>query len=232
MPKLVLMHDGAVIREYPLDKERVSVGRRPSNDIQLDDQTVSGTHAIFLVLHNVYVEDQNSTNGVLLNGKRVGKRQLEHGDIVRIGRHELKFIDDKAQDFERTVVISPTAAPAPSASTPAATGAAGGSSPSLSPAAAAVGTTSMVVRIVSGPKNGTIIELKKPYTTLGTPGGEMAVIAKRGSRFFLMPMQGTATSKPPRLNGKQLHAESQVLTMGDIIEVAGSRLQFEANSEE
>ena len=227
MPKLVLMHDGAVIREYPLDKERVSVGRRSTNDIHLDDQTVSGTHALFLVLHNVYVEDQNSTNGVLLNGKRVGKRQLEHGDIVRIGRHELKFIDDKAQNFERTVVISPTAVPGIAASTPPAAGATSGTSPA--PTAA---TNPMAVRIVSGPKNGTVIDLKKPYTTLGTPGGEMAIIAKRGSRFFLMPMQGTAASKPPRLNGEQLHAESQVLTLGDIIEVAGSRLQFEASADE
>lgn len=226
MPKLVLMHEGAVIREYPLDKERVSVGRRPSNDIQLDDQTVSGTHAIFLVLHHVYVEDQNSTNGVLLNGKRVGKRQLEHGDIVRIGRHELKFIDDKAQDFERTVIISANSAAA-QAPVAAPTAAAASTTP-----APATPTTPMVVRIVAGPKNGTVIELKKPYTTLGTPGGEMAVIAKRGARFFLMPMQGTASSKPPRLNGQQLHAESQVLTLGDIIEVAGSRLQFEASADE
>jgi hypothetical protein len=60
----------------------------------------------------------------------------------------------------------------------------------------------------------------------------MAVIAKRGARFFLMPMQGTATSKPPRLNGQQLHAESQLLTLGDIIEVAGSRLQFEASADD
>lgn len=226
MPKLVLMHDGAVMREYPLDKERISVGRRPSNDIQLDDQTVSGTHAIFLVLHHVYVEDQNSTNGVLLNGKRVGKRQLEHGDIVRIGRHELKFIDDKAQDFERTVIISAnsTPTPSPAAATTSEAGAA--------PASPVPTATPMVVRIVSGPKNGTVIELKKPYTTLGTPGGEMAVIAKRGSRFFLMPMQGTAASKPPRLNGEQLHAESQVLSLGDIIEIAGSRLQFEASADE
>jgi len=223
MPKLVLMHDGAVIREYPLDKERVSVGRRSTNDIHLDDQTVSGTHALFLVLHNVYVEDQNSTNGVLLNGKRVGKRQLEHGDIVRIGRHELKFIDDAAQNFERTVVISPTAIPAALANS---------SSPVAATPAPAVGVIPMAVRIVSGPKNGTVIDLKKPYTTLGSPGGEMAVIAKRGSRFFLMPMQGTAESKPPRLNGEQLHAESQVLSLGDIIEVAGSRLQFEAGTGE
>lgn len=231
MPKLVLMHDGAVIREYPLDKERITVGRRPNNDIQLDDQTVSGTHAIFLVLHNVYVEDQNSTNGVLLNGKRVGKRQLEHGDIVRIGRHELKFIDDKAQNFERTVIINTnTAAPTPAAA-PASPSSVGVSPATPAPAPSPVATP-MVVRIVSGPKNGTIIELKKPYTTLGTPGGEMAVIAKRGSRFFLMPMQGTATSKPPTLNGQRLHAESQVLSLGDIIEVAGSRLQFEASAEE
>ncbi|MFO7603900.1 MAG: FHA domain-containing protein [Gammaproteobacteria bacterium] len=229
MPKLVLMHDGAVIREYPLNKERITVGRRPNNDIQLDDQTVSGTHAIFLVLHHVYVEDQNSTNGVLLNGKRVGKRQLEHGDMVRIGRHELKFIDDKAQDFERTVIISPGASTHAAPASPAASPAAGTAASSPE---AAVSSIPMVVRVVAGPKNGTIIELKKPYTTLGNPGGEMAVIARRGSRFFLMQMQGTASNSPPRLNGELLRAQSQVLTLGDIIEVAGSRLQFEASASE
>lgn len=217
MPKLVLMHDGAIIREYPLDKERISVGRRPNNDIQLDDPTVSGNHAVFLVLHNVYVEDQNSTNGVLLNGRRVSKRQLTHGDVVQIGRHDLKFIDDKAQDFESTIVIPPAAASPDTAVS--------GRLEDAEPEA------EMVVRVVAGPKNGTVIALKKPYTTLGTPGGEMAVIAKRGGRYFLMSMQGTAASKPPRLNGQALAAQSQLLNLGDIIEVAGSRLQFEASAD-
>ena len=87
MPRVVLTHEGAVLKEYPLDKERTTIGRKPQNDIQLDDPTVSGQHAAIMMLQNAYVEDLNSTNGVVLNGKKVTRRQLNHGDIIKIGRH-------------------------------------------------------------------------------------------------------------------------------------------------
>lgn len=119
MAKLILNHEGAVIREYPLKGERTTVGRKPHNDIHLEDPTVSGEHAAFLNLQNFYVEDLGSTNGVILNGKRVTKRQLTNGDIVRIGRHEFKFVDEVTNQFDQTVIIPSAPAPVTTA-TPAA----------------------------------------------------------------------------------------------------------------
>ena len=207
MARLILTHDGAVIREYKLEKERTTVGRKPHNDIHLEDPTVSGDHAVFLKLQHVYVEDLGSTNGIILNGKRVTKRQLNHGDVVRIGRHEFKFVDDKAGEFDKTVMIS---SPPPAAKP--------------EPVSAA---KSGVVKVLNGPKSGEQILLNKPYTTLGSPGIQVAVIAKRGSNFFLMPMSGVGEkNNPPRLNNQPIGAQSKSLKSGDVIEVAGTKLQF------
>ena len=204
MARLILTHEGAVIREYQLTKDRTSVGRKPHNDIHLEDPTVSGEHAVFLKLQHFYVEDLGSTNGVILNGKRVSKRQLNTGDIVRIGRHEFKFVDE-ASEFDKTVLINPVR-------------------PAASPEAA---PKKGLVKVLNGPKSGEQIMLNKPYTTLGSPGVQVAVIAKRGNSFFLMPMSGVGdTTKPPQLNGQPIGAQSKPLKTGDVIEVAGTKLQF------
>lgn len=205
MAKIILTHEGAVIKEFNLDQERTTVGRKPSNDVILDDPTVSGQHAVFLNLQNFYIEDLNSTNGTLLNGKKVNKRQLEHGDVVRIGHHEMKFINEKVQDFESTVIIQ--------------------ADPKITESAApAVGKA--VLKVAGGPKAGAVIELNKPYTTLGNPGGQVAVVARRGANYFLMQMGGTGAKQPPKLNGAEMSAESVQLKAGDIIEVAGSQVEF------
>lgn len=208
MPRVVLTHEGAVLKEYPLDKERITIGRKPHNDIQLDDPTVSGQHASILMLQNAYIEDMNSTNGVLLNGKKVTRRQLNHGDIIKIGRHELKFIDNNAEEFESTVIIQPEGRAA---------------APTAQP------LKHYQVKILSGPKSGESINLIKPYTTLGSPGVQVAVVARRGKEYFLMPMSGTGErGNPPKLNGQSISANSQRLKEGDTIEVAGTQLQFTA----
>lgn len=207
MPKLILTQNGAVIREFPLDKERITVGRKAHNDIQMDDPTVSGEHAVFLVLQHVYVEDRNSTNGVILNGKKVSRRQLNHGDIINIGRHELKFVDDKSHDFERTIIIPPSA-------------------PTNKKSGDVVPTNTASITIVNGPKQGEVISLNKAYTKIGT-SDHVAVIARRGGSFFLMPMTGVGDrSNPARLNDNPLKAESMPLKSGDVIEVGGTQLEF------
>lgn len=207
MPKLILTQNGAVLREFPLDKERISVGRKAHNDIQMDDPTVSGDHAVFLVLQHVYVEDRNSTNGVILNGKKVSRRQLNHGDMINIGRHEFKFVDDKSHDFERTIIIPP-------------------STPSNKRNSGVVPANTASITIVNGPKQGEMISLNKTYTKIGS-ADHVAVIARRGGSFFLMPMTGVGDrSNPARLNDNPLRAESMPLKSGDIIEVGGTRLEF------
>lgn len=211
MSRIILTHNGTVVKEYPLSKERLTVGRKPNNDIQLDDPTVSGNHAAFLMLQHAYIEDLNSTNGVLLNGKKVSKRQLSHGDVIRIGRHEFKYVDDNAEDFESTVIISTDM------------GAGGRAAPSP-----ATPPRQYVVKILTGAKAGESLLLSKPYTTLGTPGSQMAVIARRGPKYFLMRMGGSGTaSQPPVINGQPLKSESQQLSSGDVIEVANTQMRFE-----
>lgn len=208
MAKMILMHEGTIVREYILDKERTTIGRKPHNDIQLDDPTVSGEHAALLLIQNVYVEDLNSTNGVLLNGKKVSKRQLEHGDIVRIGRHELKFVDEKANSFDSTVVLSPN---------------------QVMPEPEKGPLHGYVVKVTQGPNKGKTIELIRSYTTLGKPGGQVAVIARRGMSYYMMPMGGTGDhSANPRINGEPMSAASVPLNEGDILEVAGDTMCFTA----
>lgn len=208
MSKLVLTHDGAVIKEFMLDKERLTIGRKPGNDIHIDDPTISGEHAAILMLQHAYVEDLNSTNGTSLNGRPVTKRQLTNGDLIKIGRHEFKFIDETVNEFERTVMISPPKNKKDAVEPP----------------------KKYQVSIVSGPKNGEVITLNKPYTTLGSPGGQVAVIAKRGSKYYLMPMSGTINAKPPLLNNTAIGVKSELLSSGDRIEVSGTQLEFQEQS--
>ncbi len=205
MSKLVLTHDGAVIKEFMLDKERLTIGRKPGNDIHIDDPTISGEHAAILMLQHAYVEDLNSTNGTSLNGKPVTKRQLTNGDLIKIGRHEFKFIDENVNEFERTVMISPQKNTKDVIEPP----------------------KKYQVSIISGPKTGEVITLSKPYTTLGSPGGQVAVIAKRGSKYYLMPMSGTTNAKPPLLNNSAIGVKSELLSSGDKIEVSGTQLEFQ-----
>lgn len=115
MARLILRHNGVTIREYRLAGERMTVGRRSDNQIQLDDPTVSGIHAIFMIRPDAYFEEQlqvtlvdfNSTNGVFVNGEQVTQRKLRTGDVIRIGRHELLFEQQDASAFERTAVLLP-----------------------------------------------------------------------------------------------------------------------------
>lgn len=203
MARLIITHQGTVIKEYDLSKENVTVGRKPTNDIVLDDPTVSGTHASFLHMQHTYVEDMNSTNGIKLNGTKVNKRQLNHGDIVLIGQHEFKFIDDAVQDFEQTVVIAAPVQQVKEEKKP---------------------VTANVV-IAAGPKEGESIALNKPYTKLGS-ASQVAVIARRGESYYLMPMSGGGQGESPKLNGRQIGAESMLLNDGDLIEVATIQLKF------
>ena len=69
MAKLILSLDGQVLREVPLDKERVTIGRKPHNDIPIENLAVSGEHAcIVTILNDSFLEDLGSTNGTLVNG--------------------------------------------------------------------------------------------------------------------------------------------------------------------
>jgi pSer/pThr/pTyr-binding forkhead associated (FHA) protein len=113
MAKLILSMDGLVLKEIPLTKERTTIGRKPHNDIQIDNLAVSGEHA----LNDSFLEDLGSTNGTVVNGNPIKKHFLQNNDVVELGKYKLKFIGDVAPttvtgekaDFEKTMVLRPSA---------------------------------------------------------------------------------------------------------------------------
>ncbi len=126
--KLILSMDGEVIREYPLNKERITIGRKAHNDIAIDNLAVSGEHAaIVTILHDSFLEDLDSTNGLEVNGTPTKKHFLQNNDVIEIGKYKLKYINDQVSqassaDFEKTMVLrAPVKQAAPSAGKPAET---------------------------------------------------------------------------------------------------------------
>lgn len=109
--KLILSMDGAVIKEYPLNKERMTIGRKEHNDIAIDNLAVSGEHAaIVTILHDSFLEDLDSTNGLEVNGTPTKKHFLQNNDVIGIGKYKLKYISDlvtqtSSADFEKTMVM-------------------------------------------------------------------------------------------------------------------------------
>lgn len=118
MANLILSMDGLVLKEYQITKERTTIGRKPHNDIQIDNLAVSGEHAVIVtILNDSFLEDLGSTNGTLVNGQPIKKHFLQHNDVVELGKYKLKYVNEAAtskqgaQDFERTMVLRPGAAP-------------------------------------------------------------------------------------------------------------------------
>jgi pSer/pThr/pTyr-binding forkhead associated (FHA) protein len=138
MAKLILSMDGLVLKEIPLTKERTTIGRKPHNDIQIDNLAVSGEHAVIVtILNDSFLEDLGSTNGTVVNGNPIKKHFLQNNDVIELGKYKLKFIGEAAPaatgdkaDFEKTMVLRPgqmkAAAAAASEQAKASPGAAGG----------------------------------------------------------------------------------------------------------
>src|SRR5688572_28455415 len=127
MAKLILSVDGQVLKEHTLGKERTLIGRKPHNDIQIDNLAVSDEHAaIITILNDSFVEDLGSTNGTEVNGKPIKKHFLQNNDVIEIGKHKLKYFNDQpaasatAADFEKTMIIRSPSRPAPAAAPAAA----------------------------------------------------------------------------------------------------------------
>ncbi len=96
MGKLVVSLDGVVIKEVQITKDKTTLGRRPYNDMVIDNLAVSGEHAVLQMAGNdVFIEDLNSTNGTYINGKAIKKQLLAHNDTVEIGKYKIKYLTDE-----------------------------------------------------------------------------------------------------------------------------------------
>jgi len=238
MPKMIVSIDGVVIKEVQLTKDRTTLGRRPYNDIVIDNLAVSGEHAVLQLTGNeVYLEDLNSTNGTYVNGKAVKKQLLQNNDTVEIGKYKIKFINEApGATFEKTMIIKPGMVPpvARPAAAPAVTGdpapVTAASQAAAQAAAAAVinkpfdpSSMNASIKVLSGAAAGREVPLVKVVTTIGKPGVAVAAITKRANGFVVAHVEG---ANKPLLNGTQIGAEPVTLKNGDMLELAGTQMQF------
>lgn len=238
MAKLILSMDGLVLKEIPLTKERMSIGRRPTNDIQIDNLAISGEHAaVVTILNDSFLEDLNSTNGTLVNGQPAKKHFLKNGDVVELGKYKLKYVSEHVQqaaaaDFEKTMVLRPgTLKPADAVAsslappgTPSATPTQPQPSvqaPAIAPAATPA--TLGVIQLLNGSNAGKELVLTKTLTSLGKPGTQVAVIAKRPHGYFITHVEGKSF---PLINGTAIDAQAHALADHDVIEIAGAKMEF------
>ena len=205
MPKMIVSIDGVVIKEVQLTKDRTTLGRRPYNDIVIDNLAVSGEHAVMQMSGtDVFLEDLNSTNGTYVNGKAIKKQQLQNGDSIEIGKYKIKFVHDgAAAPYEKTTVINAGAVVQPAAP-----------EPSLPSAA---------IKLMSGAATGREVPLVKVVTTIGKPGVAVAAITRRPHGYVVALVEGAT---PPTLNGQPISTEAVQLHHGDLLELAGTQMQF------
>jgi pSer/pThr/pTyr-binding forkhead associated (FHA) protein len=223
MPKMIVSIDGVVIKEVQLTKDRTTLGRRPYNDIVIDNLAVSGEHAVLQMSGNeVYLEDLNSTNGTYINGKAVKKQLLQNSDTVEIGKYKIKFINEVAgPTFEKTMILK--AGAVPPVPSPAQAQAAGGGANAAAAQAADLGQVNASIKVLSGAAAGRQVPLVKVVTTIGKPGVAVAAITKRPHGFVVAHVEG---SNKPTLNGAAIGAEPVTLKNGDLLELAGTQMQF------
>ena len=206
MGKLVVSLDNVVLKEVVIQKERTTLGRRPYNDIVIDNLAVSGEHAVLLsVGDDVFIEDLNSTNGTYINGKAIKKQLLSNGDVIEIGKYRIKYIGAEVADYEKTMVLRP------------------GSLPPPAPPLPTVQVLPASIKVLNGGAAGREVLLTKAVTTVGKPGTQVASIAKRPTGYVLAHVEG---DQRPTVNGSPLGEGVVALKNGDIIELAGTQMQF------
>ena len=208
MPKLIVSIDGVVVKEVQLTQDRATLGRRPYNDIVIDNLAVSGEHA---VLHTadgrVTLEDLGSTNGTYVNGKAIKKQVLLADDTIEVGKYRIKFLDGER-----------SSAPASLSAAPSITGA------GLSaPIGMDLGGVGPRVRVLNGSAAGREMPLTKVVTTIGKPGLSVASITRSAHGFDLAHVEGEHVAA---VNGVGVDAGPITLRNRDQIDLGGIRLEF------
>ena len=213
MPKLIVSIDGVVIKEVTLAKDRTSLGRRPYNDIVIDNLAISGEHAVLhMIGSDVYLEDLNSTNGTYVNARAIKKQALEHNDVIEVGKYKIRYLATSgASDGAMSGRVSIPSAPAPIPLTSAPTEAA----PLMGSGGVAV------IRVLSGAGAGRELSLQKVVTTIGKPGVAVAAVTRRLQGYVVAPIDGGTV-----LNGEPLGTDAVALQDGDVLELGGTRMQF------
>lgn len=243
MAKLILYLDNAILSEFFLKKELTTIGRRPNNVIHMDNLAVSGDHAVVVKKgSDFYVEDLGSTNGTTVNGQEIKNHLLRHGDVVEIGKYQLKFIDEEVLSsigteqaeqagFEKTVMVHPAALRALERQATKADNHLFATTAALEQSqtevAAPVTETPIPmvgkVQVINGTSAGRQLVLNKALTTLGKVGVQVAVITKRANGYFITHVEGKTY---PLVNEVSTGAQAFALNDQDVIEIAGVKMAF------
>lgn len=227
MAKVILKFKDALVKEIPLEKDLITIGRKAENDIAIDNQAVSGFHAkIFRDPEGYSIEDLNSLNGTFINGQRVGKSLLNNGDVVLVGVHTLEIVAEprkgmdstkdriRGRSMDETMVIDPKDQQKIIASTEK------------------VEVLGGFV-IIEGSTDKKDYELKDRVTTIGKDDSALirlkgffapqvaALVNRRKEGYFITPSGG----KSIKVNGSEIGAKHD-LKDGEIVEVAGLKMQF------
>jgi pSer/pThr/pTyr-binding forkhead associated (FHA) protein len=254
MAKLILSMDGLVLKEIPLSKERTTIGRKPHNDIQIDNLAVSGEHAVIVtILNDSFLEDLGSTNGTVVNGNPIKKHFLQNNDVIELGKYKLKFMGeaggasaggDKA-DFEKTMVLRPQSAGRQT----------GGDALRSSPAAPRAAAMPQAAAAATGIADATKTVPPAPPPAAPRPAGQpvgaiqllsganagkeleltkpLTTLGKPGVQVAVLTRrpQGyfithVEGAARPNVNGQQIGPAPHALKDHDVIELAGVKMEF------
>jgi pSer/pThr/pTyr-binding forkhead associated (FHA) protein len=214
MAKIILAKSGKILQEIALIKERVTIGRRPYNDVVIEDVAISGEHAVIAMnLNDALLEDLNSTNGTQVNGQPIKKHFLQNQDVIELADYRLQYVaDTSASDLAAIDVnvdlilnnIYPEMWDATA-------------TPSVKPRSVCA------IKLLTGAIAGKEIDLAKPLTTLGQPGLQVAAIARHAHGYCLSHVEGEVY---PMINGHSIGMDACFMSHGDVIDLAGMRLKF------
>lgn len=201
MAKLILLKNDTVLRDISLSKERITIGRRPQNDIVIKDLAISGEHAAIVTVNgDSILEDLNSTNGTQVNGQPVRKHFLQNGDVIELAQFRMQYALNDAEEFLRGAVSANSRH---------------GNEDSLPGSKAAI-------MVLNGPGAGREIALNKPLITIGRPGIQVAVVSRSDNRYFLAHVEGAQ----PLLNGHSINGGQHLLSDGDVIDLSGTQMKL------
>lgn len=205
LSKLVLSLNGNTITEYTLEKETVTIGRRPDNDITIDNLAISGRHCqIITILSESFLEDLQSTNGTYVNGESITKHALQHGDVIGVGKHQLKYFISEAETTGMLNVrehYDTDEAPT-------------------------THINASKLQILNGENAGQTVNINKGLTTIGMPGIQVAAITQRPKGLYIVHIEGGSDNKQPIVNGENIGSQAHLLSDMDIIEIADIKFQL------
>lgn len=220
---IILTLDGLVLKEMPLSKERITIGRRPHNDIVIDDLAISAEHAVIVtILKDSFLEDLNSTNGTQINGQPVKKHFLQDHDVIELAQYRLRYAVGSRKNNIDSGYQQPSVPHVRGKS--AVDGQDGRHDEASQESRNSRGRQNVaVIKILNGRNAGKEIALTKALTTIGHPGVQVAVITRRPEGYSISHVEGDAH---PFVNGLAIGGGAHAVEHGDLIDLSGTQMAF------